>query len=336
MEVAYGLQMTQQLQQPSQSSLPQHKVNVGHIPIFHLSYGLTLSSGESWIRADGWNSTSLGYCYWFGIHCAGSVITEISLRDNNLQGSIPASFKTLTELITLRLKGNKLTSIEGIPPMLQTLDLSVNEFTTLPASLTLIAPTLINLNVSYNRLTSLPDAFKAFTQMIILDLSNNQLTSVPSFQSHALFCKIGVNGANCVYDVHNNRLTSLDPNLWVYWPWVGRMDVSQNQLTSFPHLNVESATTTVLNGSHNLLKNFPDISPWSVAYLDLSYNSITGQIPPLAAESALTILNLNNNAFTSVSQNFTCEAHFFLQVCNFKGNPLPCPLAAACCKASCP
>ncbi|MEQ8688966.1 MAG: T9SS type A sorting domain-containing protein [Imperialibacter sp.] len=86
------------------------------------------TSGDNWINNSGWNTADLSS--WFGITVTSDRVSGIDLAANNLSGDLPGFLGDM----------RKLTSI----------DLSVNEITSLPVLANIIQLTL--LNVSDNRL----------------------------------------------------------------------------------------------------------------------------------------------------------------------------------------
>lgn len=94
------------------------------------------TGGQNWTQQTNWLNISISKCLWFGIQCGwvdGPVVFSISLPSNNLQGTLPASFKNLTVLAQLYLSSNALTGT--LPhfiaqmPSLAFLDLNSNQFT---------------------------------------------------------------------------------------------------------------------------------------------------------------------------------------------------------------
>ncbi|KAK8853406.1 hypothetical protein IAR55_004112 [Kwoniella newhampshirensis] len=69
--------------------------------------------------------------------------------------------------------------------------------------------------------------------------------------------------------------------------------------TTMPDLSSNSALLTVAVTGQNLTDGKVDKLPGSLTYLDLSYNSLSGQIPAFDQLTTLRTLYLQNNAFTS-------------------------------------
>jgi len=70
------------------------------------------TSGDNWTNAAGWKGSGVvdgSECTWFGVTCAGDLVTDLDLSSNNLTGSIPASISDLNNLNILYLNDNYLS-----------------------------------------------------------------------------------------------------------------------------------------------------------------------------------------------------------------------------------
>jgi ribosomal protein L35AE/L33A len=65
------------------------------------------TDGENWTYNTGWKATK-SPCSWDGVTCRNQHVTGLSLRDNNLSGSIPKDFFKLKKLESLVLSDNNL------------------------------------------------------------------------------------------------------------------------------------------------------------------------------------------------------------------------------------
>eukprot|EP00977_Amphora_coffeiformis_P013766 scaffold3676_cov166-Amphora_coffeaeformis.AAC.4 len=158
--------------------------------------------GDGWTRSDGWR-TSSDYCSWFGIDCntAGGVI-KITLTDNGLTGTPPASifrlpslqeldfghnqikfsFESIADassLSKLTLTGTSLDSIDGLENARSLLELEVDDNDiggTLPSQF-LALTNLQRLSANRNNIVGrLPDSISSLKGLIELSLFNNRLT----------------------------------------------------------------------------------------------------------------------------------------------------------------
>jgi len=68
------------------------------------------TDGDKWTVRTNWLQTDEGItpCDWYGVTCTDGHVTELSLSDNNLEGSIPSVLGNLSHLTTLLLNNNQL------------------------------------------------------------------------------------------------------------------------------------------------------------------------------------------------------------------------------------
>ena len=144
------------------------------------------TEGANWTNATNWASDApLGG--WYGVTTdASERVTELSLNDNNLQGTIPVELAQLANLESLSLSANQLT--DEIPPELgqltdlASLNLSTNQISgNIPREVGQLA-NLDSLILAYNKLTGeIPSELGQLKNLEGLDLSENQLTgNIPS------------------------------------------------------------------------------------------------------------------------------------------------------------
>ena len=139
------------------------------------------TDGPNWADGTNWlTERPLGEWYGVTTDAAGRV-TELSLEENNLLGTIPAGLAKLRDLAILNLDGNFLTGSLprelGQLSSLQQLNLAFNALTgTLPSDLGRLTR-LQSLDLSYNGLTgSLPSEMGRLSSLEQLTLSTNELT----------------------------------------------------------------------------------------------------------------------------------------------------------------
>ena len=124
--------------------------------------------------------------YWWGIGCyfssvTGWTIDDISLDNNELNGTLPSSISSLTDLTSLDVRGNFLQGSlpPSLPPSLSKLDCSDNELSgTFPAF-----STNGTLRCSNNHFT---DAVRVIVGEG-LDLSNNNFVDLAPFYQVFVF-----------------------------------------------------------------------------------------------------------------------------------------------------
>jgi len=176
-------------------------------------------------------------------------LTHLTLINNELSGSIPSEIGNLVNLENLDLSNNELSgaipSEIGDLVKLYTFNLSFNFLSSIPESIILIGTQgaywnmytngLEHFRMNNNFLTTLPYNIGAITVWEDMDLSSNQLTSLPedmwSFISDLNFS--------------NNQITSIPEDL--YYPNVFTLNLYNNQLTELPEVLCEFDYVNVQN-----------------------------------------------------------------------------------------
>ncbi|KAJ3676521.1 hypothetical protein LUZ60_003933 [Juncus effusus] len=220
-----------------------------------------------------------------------SSLSELSLVPGRVSGPIPDSISSLTNLRFLALSKNFLTG--SIPDSfallsnLRTLDLSFNQLSgTIPPSIANL-PSLSNLVLCHNLLSSSIPPFRDSSPLLRLDLKHNSLTGqVPNLPSTLQYLSLSSNQLTGQVDSVLPKLTRLN-----------YLDLSMNQLEG----SIPSSIFTFPLNSLQLQRNLFDgpLEPKTdvqIPFVDLSFNRLYGQIPPLMASVAQ--LYLNNNRFT--------------------------------------
>ena len=233
------------------------------------------TGGFRWTRNTNWLSDRpLGE--WFGVTTDEyERVTELTLIDNNLSGSLPAELGELTRLRFLRLRGNgSLTGAIpgelGLLPDLWSISLSRNNFTgSIPAELGLSA-SLFTIQLDYNQLTGeIPAELGQLPRLSDLQLNDNQLTGqIPP--------ELG-------------RLTGLRSLLLDWNMLTGQIPPELGRLTGLRSLSLD---WNMLTGQIP-----PTLGNLANVYrLELNHNQLTGTIPPeLGNMTGLTELFLDNN-----------------------------------------
>lgn len=216
------------------------------------------TDGENWINSTNWLSDE-PLSTWFGVYVdsKGSV-TELSLDNNQLSGSMPASIGRLVNLTTLSLHGNEL--VGEIPPEIGQ---------------------LINLEwllLSDGKLTgNIPPEIGRLTNLAYLSLSNNELTgNIPA--------AIGqLDNVRNLFLGYNNLIGNVPPEIGQL-ELLEELHLPRNEITGdIPSEIGQLAKMKILNLPGNKLTG--DLSPWMVQlvnleYLDVAENNLSGEIPP--------------------------------------------------------
>ena len=161
------------------------------------------TGGPNWEDSTNW-LTAEPIWTWHGVDTdAAGRVTQLTLEENGLTGSLPAELGDLTSLEVLRLDYNRLTG--PIPEALGKL------------------PALFDINLLGNALTGpIPEALGDLRNLQLLTLADNQLTGpIPPVLG---------NLPNLAWlNLWSNQLTGPIPAKWN--PGLVIMDLSYNQLT---------------------------------------------------------------------------------------------------------
>ncbi|MCC7525228.1 MAG: leucine-rich repeat domain-containing protein [Chitinophagaceae bacterium] len=309
----------------------------------HFSVNAQVNIGDSLALVDLYNNTNGGRWEtktnwlngevkdWFGVRVSNNRVVQLSLINNNLDGTLPSSLGNLTAITGIflsknNLRGNIPVSICNLPS-LEILDLSNNqirgnipdeiggltklkelrlEHNTLngkiPTSLRSIRSLLV-LVLAFNQLTgSIPDE-PGGRQIFQLELNNNQLTgSIPAALKNIHNLR--------VVRLNNNQLTGTIPSGLA--PMICHLfDVSSNQLTgSIPNDLGSNPTLAHVNlSNNNLTGSIPDLgSMKGLQSLELDSNQLSGTIPAsLKNAKRLVRLNLMNNQFSGTIPGDLCS-----------------------------
>lgn len=68
------------------------------------------TGGSSWSDKSGWMTGDPCTASWDNVNCDAGRVTELSLDDNQVSGSLPTQFGLLTDLTLLSMQSNQLSS----------------------------------------------------------------------------------------------------------------------------------------------------------------------------------------------------------------------------------
>ncbi|KAI6645801.1 PH domain leucine-rich repeat-containing protein phosphatase 2-like isoform X3 [Oopsacas minuta] len=225
--------------------------------------------------------------------CDLPVLKEINVS-RNLLTHLPARiFWHMRGLTKLNASANHIISLpDRIDKcLLQYLDASQNNLTTLPMSLLLRLTSLKELNLSCNQLTELPLTSDTQDMSILhLFLSNNQLTesAVAVISSYKTLVML---------DLSHNGITKMADHFFAKMIDLEFVNLSGNLLTHLPSRLSTCYKLQILFAHSNRLTDIPDLSHCdSLRDLDISSNQLTSL--PLAAQTYfpdLRYLDLSDN-----------------------------------------
>ncbi|MFT4557387.1 MAG: Leucine-rich repeat (LRR) protein, partial [Planctomycetaceae bacterium] len=205
-------------------------------------------------------------------------------RENVTLKKLPASLVQLTNLKTLSLSDNQMTTLpESLLQLwqLQTLNFSNNQLTTLPTSFVQLTQ-LRKLNLSHNQFTVLPQVLVQLTQVQTLDLTYNRLTSLPDTLGQLSHLK--------QLNLSCNRLSTL-PTAIRQLRHLTTLDLNGNELTAVPDPVTQLTQLQNLDVSHNKL----DALPTSLGNLtQLQELSVSGNRLTTLPQSLSNLIQLEN------------------------------------------
>lgn len=146
----------------------------------HLYHNL---NGDSWTQP--WDLTAAP-CTYTGVVCANNRVVEISLSDNNLQGSISPHLYALEKLERVDFSKNGIynagwdriteldSSSSGVVSPLKVIDLTSNRIHSLEGVENL-KETLTGLHMTYNNLKSWQDELFELKGLSVLAVSENEI-----------------------------------------------------------------------------------------------------------------------------------------------------------------
>jgi Leucine-rich repeat (LRR) protein len=234
------------------------------------SWTNTVSANQPWLVGPVSN--------WLGVtlNFTGNNVIGITLNNNNLSGSIPASIGVgnLSNLDTLILGNNQIGG--GIPA-------SIGNLTNLNS-----------LVLGNNQLTgSIPTSLGNLTNLVSLDLSANLLTSSIPYSLGNL-----VNLTNELY-LYSNQLTGSIPGTLGNLVNLQDLELNNNQLSgSIPDslqtlISLNNLTLAVNNLSGSIPASLNNLFNLNTLYL--YNNDLTGGIPSLTNLTSLVNLSLGFN-----------------------------------------
>lgn len=255
---------------------------------------------KSWLDRTGWLGAAGTECSWKGVQCDENSTTVIglTLSDNGLTGTLPATLSSLANLQLLDLEGNALSGslpkTLGRMANLRALYLGLNQISgALPHELGTLARLQI-LDLPFNHISgTLPVELGNLASLQSLNLGGNQITgSIPA--------QLGNLRLLTYLDLSSNQLSGAIPPALGSLASVQTLALDDNQLSGPIPLALGGLTAVVeLSLSGNQLSGVIPRKLGSLPalmFLDLESNQLGGPVPPeLGNATALVGVLLSAN-----------------------------------------
>lgn len=259
-------------------------------------------------------------------------LDTIDLSNNNVGGELPMSMWDLQGLKYLSLSSNNFSGSFHINLVqrlrnLSHLDLSYNHFSINTANTAPQAssfPDLTTLKLASCQLTTLPEFLAEQHRLVYLDLSHNWIQGkIPQWiwgLQNLLYLNLSSNllddietpspnitSTLTVLDLHKNKLRGQTLPMP---PFATFMDFSSNNFTLVipPAIGMNLSVAIFFSLSNNSFHGSIPESICKAEYLqvlDLSHNSLRGNIPGCLVMESLKVLNLRDNALDGSIFNIT-------------------------------
>jgi Leucine-rich repeat (LRR) protein len=236
--------------------------------------------GDAWRRNDFWN-TDVDYCSWYGIGCANDSVILLNLENNNLTCELPSAIfnfsrlqvlwlssnpfltinfeniESATELLDLKLNGNKISSLKGLEraKSLTALDVSSNglkgSFPTEVTSLYNLRSLILKNN---SIIGELPDSLTSLPYLRIFDVSNNHFSgSLPSFRDSVTLTKIFAGKNDLTGSLSADFLHSVPSSSYV------KIDVQDNTISGIIPIELQRFDKMDMNLLRNKIDSIPEV-----------------------------------------------------------------------------
>lgn len=264
--------------------------------------------GPSWTNDWGWLSDE-PLDAWHGVRTdAYSRVTELDLRNNELQGEVPLAIVRLTRLESLLLEQNRLrgpipTELTQLSE-LQILHLGFNQLSgSIPPELADLAR-LHSLSLTSNRLTGeIPKELGRLDQLFHLSLNSNRLSgTVPG--------ELGSLPNLTEFSISGNRLTGPIPSEFVHLTRLISFSFNDNRLTGPIPSWIGQLTNLVgisLTGNELVGRVPPELGDLTgLQYLYLGNNRLSGALP----RTLIGLTDLQNLSLSGTDLCAPADAEF--------------------------
>lgn len=193
-------------------------------------------------------------------------LTTIFFYDNPIQFVGRSAFQNLPELRTLSLNGAaNLTEFPDLTgtESLESLTITGAKIISLPPSVCDQLPKLELLDLSSNQLQTLP-SFSGCESIQRIDLHHNEIQGLEENTFRGLMSLRSL-------DLSWNKLSSVKANSFSALPALTKLDLSSNQISSLPLTGLHSLTHLRLSGNDQLMELIPRETLPRVRVMELPY-----------------------------------------------------------------
>jgi len=252
----------------------------------------------------------------------------VSLRELNIAGNqlreIPASWRTFSSLQRLNIGANLIQDIPlsflgAFTRTLEEFDYSFNRLQSPPNSIFSLTQLRI-LKLSHNELTTVSNAFAAFQDTLeVLDLSENRLTNISDLKALTNLVSLSIG---------SNAIKILPEELFIHLTKLETLNLRCNRLESISESLGKLEKLTELNCENNKLSRLPDSIGQlrNLRFLNVMNNMLIELPHQLGyCYESLRKLLAKNNQLTALPGEFSyLSESFHLDINN---NPLKAPFS---------
>ena len=265
---------------------------------------------------------AVGLVYYdsLGFAHSNNEVTELGLNYRGLN-SLPVNFVNLTKLKNLNLGGNKFSILpESICTLtnLLYLDLRNNKLTSLPSNIVELTQ-LEDLNIDDNNLTSLPEDIGKLRSLITLDVNKNNISNLPESICNLTNLELIMISKNQIVTLperldnlsklqtlnfSGNKLSQLPESIGSIKN-LEEIYLTNNRISSIPEHFFNLEKIRIVNLSNNRLEYLSnDVGKLSnLEELLLNDNNIISLPDSIGLLRNCTVLDFNNNLLTLLPSN---------------------------------
>ena len=229
----------------------------------------------------------------------------------SLVREVPTKLLEMEEIRAIGLSGSKnITSLDfALPDAIAVVDVSFCSVERVSENFTRSCGHIAVLNLAHNMVREIPDAFPEVLLFTQLNLSYNELSSLPAGMMNSRSLERLI--------LRNNKLVSL-PNF--NFPQIRDFDVAFNQLENIPNCFESSSFLTNLNISFNKLTELPLTLTSARRLLEFQANgNLFTKIPRcLLSFASVKTVALSGNKLTSLPEAF--GSFFFMKTLDLSNN----------------